>query len=86
MVGRNHRDLHTPSVRHLGGRFEIKINDPFGVDSELLSDKVARCPAAINGSMAPGLAQPDVMIAVEMTEEVGIAPFHGPVPKGIHAD
>lgn len=66
--------------------FELQWYKPLPVNFQLLAHQIGRRPAAVDWSMAPGPRKADVMIAVEVTEEIRVAPLDGSVSKRIHAE
>jgi hypothetical protein len=86
VIRMNHSNLHAARIRHFSGGLKLEIDNPFGVYSELLPDKITRRSTAIDRTVTPGLAQADVVIAVEVAEKVGITSFNSSVAKSIHGD
>jgi hypothetical protein len=85
MICVEHGDFDSSRVRDLGCRLEVKINYPLGIDAELLADKVCGRSTAVNRSVAPILAESNVVITMEVAEKISITSFNGSVAKCIYA-
>lgn len=80
-----HGDTHSSRLWYFGGGFEVDVNYPLGINAELLADKVGSRSTAVNGPMAPGFAEPYIVIAVKVAEKIGFAPFDSPVAESVDA-
>ena len=86
MIRGDHRDLHTSCVWYIDRLFKLQIDDILGVDSQLLTNKIRGHTRAVYGAMGPCARQANIVIAVEVTEEVSLASFHGTISERIYAD
>jgi hypothetical protein len=82
----NHGDINSPSPRHLNLFLELQVDNPSGVNLQLLPHQISRHSTAIDTAVAPGGSESDIMITVEMTEEICVASFHGSISESIYAD
>jgi hypothetical protein len=84
MICVEHGDLYSSRVRYLGCGFEVEVNYPLGIDAELLADKICGRSTAVDRSVAPRLAESNVVITMEVAKKIGVTSFNRSVAKCIY--
>lgn len=86
MVRLDKGGLHPAGLGYLKPLLEIEGHNPLRIDLQLLADEVGCGLATVDGAVSPRRRQPDVVVAVEVAQEVGAAPFYRAVAESIHTD
>jgi hypothetical protein len=86
MIRGYHCHMHPLCIGNFSFLFEFKVDHPFRIDLELLSDEVRRDAAAVDMPVTPRRGESDVMITMEMTQKVGVTSLDSSISESIHTD